>query len=216
MLAAACTPAADACVPHAALPALLSFSQGTAAQPRATCSPAFVALARQANVQSPPLPGLTIAGDGRAATRHLLAWGREQRCPDPEALAADMETLFRGKRLGPARGLLWWRHCQWQRQAARQTCHPPPSLPPHVGAEHSDVRAPGGIDLDRVFKATLRLARKHEVTVDSSFAALVVGARPGCGWRALSCAEAPTGPWCDVGTAAGHEAAWAAAPRRSS
>ena len=37
------------------------------------------------------------------------------------------------------------------------------------------MHAPGGIDLDRVFKATLRLARRHEVTVDSSFAALVIG-----------------------------------------
>ena len=37
------------------------------------------------------------AGDGRAAARHLLAWGRDQHCPDPEALAADMEMLFRGE-----------------------------------------------------------------------------------------------------------------------
>ena len=35
------------------------------------------------------------AGDGRAATRHLLRWGTVQRCEDREALEADMVRLFR-------------------------------------------------------------------------------------------------------------------------
>lgn len=32
-----------------------------------------------------------------------------------------------------------------------------------------------GIDLDGVMKAVLHLARRHEVTIDSNFAALVIG-----------------------------------------
>jgi len=41
--------------------------------------------------------------------------------------------------------------------------------------EFADVRAEGGIDLDAVLKGALRAARNHEVSIDSSYAALVVG-----------------------------------------
>lgn len=74
-------------------------------------------------------------GDGRRAAHHLLRWGRDQRCPNPAALTADMEALF---------------------------------------AERCNVHAPAGIDLDQVLKSTLHLARKHEVTIDSNYAALVL------------------------------------------
>ncbi|KAK9810979.1 hypothetical protein WJX73_003175 [Symbiochloris irregularis] len=39
----------------------------------------------------------------------------------------------------------------------------------------ANIHAAKGIDLDQVMKAILQLAREHEVTIDSSYAALVVG-----------------------------------------
>lgn len=39
----------------------------------------------------------------------------------------------------------------------------------------SQINSPGGIDVDTVLKAVLKLARKHEVAIDSSYAALVLG-----------------------------------------
>lgn len=39
----------------------------------------------------------------------------------------------------------------------------------------ANIKSPHGIDLDQVMKAILGLARQHEVVVDSSYAALVVG-----------------------------------------
>ena len=34
------------------------------------------------------------AGDGVSAAHHILRWGREQRCPDPQLFIAAMDTLF--------------------------------------------------------------------------------------------------------------------------
>ena len=41
--------------------------------------------------------------------------------------------------------------------------------------DRCDVRAAAGIDVDAVLKATLALCRRHEVCIDSQYAALVVG-----------------------------------------
>ncbi|KAK9819987.1 hypothetical protein WJX72_004814 [[Myrmecia] bisecta] len=38
-----------------------------------------------------------------------------------------------------------------------------------------NIHAPEGIDVDKVLKAVLHVARQHEVTIDSSYAALVIG-----------------------------------------
>jgi aarF domain-containing kinase len=37
-----------------------------------------------------------------------------------------------------------------------------------------NLHVPGGIDLDAVLKDVLRLARKHEVCIDSCYASLVI------------------------------------------
>ena len=61
---------------------------------------------------------------------------------------------------------------------AAQECEDPAAFEADVialFAEQADVRAPGGINLDAVLKGMLRLARAHGVTVDSCYAALVVG-----------------------------------------
>ncbi len=39
--------------------------------------------------------------------------------------------------------------------------------------ERCDVHSPAGIDLDAVIKSVLRLARSHEVSIDSNYAELV-------------------------------------------
>ncbi|CAK0783811.1 hypothetical protein CVIRNUC_007011 [Coccomyxa viridis] len=41
--------------------------------------------------------------------------------------------------------------------------------------QECDIHSKRGVDVDRVLKAALHLARKHEVTIDSSYAALIVG-----------------------------------------
>ncbi|GMH32943.1 hypothetical protein BSKO_00777 [Bryopsis sp. KO-2023] len=41
--------------------------------------------------------------------------------------------------------------------------------------EHCDVQSPEGIDLDKVIKSILLLSRNHRVSIDSSYAAMVVG-----------------------------------------
>lgn len=64
------------------------------------------------------------------------------------------------------------------RMSARQRCEDPLAFEKdmvRLFGEHADVRAPGGIDLDAVLKGALRAARTHEVSIDSGFAALVVG-----------------------------------------
>ncbi|KAK9908907.1 hypothetical protein WJX75_004527 [Coccomyxa subellipsoidea] len=75
-------------------------------------------------------------GDGAAGTRHMLAFGKAQTCPEPAAFQADMTAMFR-------------REC--------------------------NIYSASGVDVDRVLKSALHLARKHEVVIDSSYAALVVG-----------------------------------------
>jgi hypothetical protein len=62
---------------------------------------------------------------------------------------------------------------------------PNPSLPYHhlcitltfelLAGRDCNVHRPEGIDVDFVLKEVLQLARKHEVSIDSSYAALVVG-----------------------------------------
>lgn len=41
-------------------------------------------------------------------------------------------------------------------------------------AEKADILSPAGVDLDIVMKDVLRLARRHEVAIDSCFASLVI------------------------------------------
>lgn len=41
--------------------------------------------------------------------------------------------------------------------------------------EHCNIHSDTGIDVDRVIKSMLRLARKHNVSIDSSYASLVLG-----------------------------------------
>ncbi len=40
--------------------------------------------------------------------------------------------------------------------------------------QRCNIHSPSGIDLDTVLKDVLRLARKHEVAIDSSYASLVI------------------------------------------
>ncbi|CAL8461811.1 g1342 [Coccomyxa elongata] len=75
-------------------------------------------------------------GDAAAGTRHMLAFGKHQTCPDPAAFQLDMTAMFRAE---------------------------------------CNIYSARGVDVDRVLKSALQLARKHEVVIDSSYAALVVG-----------------------------------------
>jgi aarF domain-containing kinase len=62
--------------------------------------------------------------------------------------------------------------------ATRQKCPDPAALITDVEElfkKDCNIHQPGGIDLDRVMKSILHLARKHEVSIDSGYAALVVG-----------------------------------------
>lgn len=64
------------------------------------------------------------------------------------------------------------------RMSSRQRCETPLAFEEDMVAlfeRFADVRAPRGIDLDAVLKGALRAARRHEVSIDSSYAALVVG-----------------------------------------
>ena len=64
------------------------------------------------------------------------------------------------------------------RMSSKQRCQQPQAFEQDMVAlfeEFADVRAPKGIDLDAVLKGALRAARRHEVSIDSSYAALVVG-----------------------------------------
>ena len=64
------------------------------------------------------------------------------------------------------------------RMGAEQRCERPLAFERDMVAlfaEHARVRAAGGIDLDAVLKGALRAARAHEVSIDSGYAALVVG-----------------------------------------
>ena len=64
------------------------------------------------------------------------------------------------------------------RMSARQRCEDPSAFEKdmvRLFEASADVRSPGGIDLDAVLKGALRAARAHEVSIDSGFAALVVG-----------------------------------------
>ena len=44
-----------------------------------------------------------------------------------------------------------------------------------MGCSECNIGRAAGIDVDTVLKAVLLLARKHEVCIDSSYAALVLG-----------------------------------------
>ncbi|GAB4817539.1 hypothetical protein N2152v2_004585 [Parachlorella kessleri] len=64
---------------------------------------------------------------------------------------------------------------QW---SARQQCPRPLEFVADMEAlfaRQCDINSEAGIDLDRVMKNVLHLARRHEVAIDSSYAALVVG-----------------------------------------
>lgn len=64
------------------------------------------------------------------------------------------------------------------RMSSRQRCEDPAAFERDMVTlfeQFADVRAPGRIDLDAVLKGALRAARTHEVSIDSSYAALVVG-----------------------------------------
>lgn len=68
-----------------------------------------------------------------------------------------------------------WHILRW---STTQTCPDPPAFTAAMQRmfdEKCDLLGPQGIDLDDVMKSVLRLARQHEVTIDSRYASLVLG-----------------------------------------
>lgn len=62
--------------------------------------------------------------------------------------------------------------------STRQKCPDPAALIADVEElfqKDCNIHQPGGIDLDHIMKSILHLARRHEVSIDSGYAALVVG-----------------------------------------
>jgi aarF domain-containing kinase len=95
-----------------------------------------------------------------------------------EELTPDVRTHFlsflfliaAGDGAAAARHLLRW--------STAQECADPAAFAADMATlfdRACDLRAPAGIDLDAVMKATLQLARTHGVSVDSAYASLVVG-----------------------------------------
>ncbi|KAL4443762.1 hypothetical protein ABPG75_011499 [Micractinium tetrahymenae] len=81
-----------------------------------------------------------------------------------------LHMISRGDGRAAAHHLLRW--------AERQRCPDPEAFIADMEAlfrERCDMRCPAGIDLDAVIKAVLRLARRHEVSIDSNYAELVIG-----------------------------------------
>jgi predicted unusual protein kinase regulating ubiquinone biosynthesis (AarF/ABC1/UbiB family) len=79
-------------------------------------------------------------------------------------------SIAGGNGAAAARHLLAW--------GSPQGCPDPQALTCDMVAlfkEKCDVNSKQGIDLDATMKAILRLARHHQVTVDSRYASLVVG-----------------------------------------
>lgn len=77
--------------------------------------------------------------------------------------------LCTGNGDGAARHLLCW--------ASPQTCIDPAAFTADVRTlfrADCDMQSPSGIDLDDVMKSILQLARKHEVSIDSGYASLVL------------------------------------------
>lgn len=75
-----------------------------------------------------------------------------------------------GDGVGAAEHLLHW--------GVKQKCPDPAAFKKDIVTlfkSECDVHAEAGIDLDAVMKEVLHLARKHEVSIDSNYAALVIG-----------------------------------------
>jgi predicted unusual protein kinase regulating ubiquinone biosynthesis (AarF/ABC1/UbiB family) len=81
-----------------------------------------------------------------------------------------LQHIMAGNGQAAAGHLLRW-------TAGRQACPDPEALTADVcrlAAQRCDVHSSAGVDLDGVMKEVLRLARKHQVTIDSSYASLVI------------------------------------------
>ncbi|PSC71628.1 putative serine threonine-kinase abkC isoform A [Micractinium conductrix] len=79
-------------------------------------------------------------------------------------------TIAAGNGRSAARHLLCW--------AERQRCPDPAAFAADMEAlftERADIFAPEGIDLDAVIKSVLQVARRHEVSIDTHYAELVLG-----------------------------------------
>lgn len=106
-------------------------------------------------------------GDGRRASELLLSWSAHQVKPQP-----------------PADGQ-WGTDSIQSCRACLQECPDTSAFRKDVEAmfaREADIRSPQGIDVDRVLKATLQLCRRHQVSVDSGYASLVLGVAVICGF----------------------------------
>lgn len=82
-------------------------------------------------------------GDGAAGTRHMLAFGKQQSCPDPTAFEADMTDMFRREcNIYSRRGV--------DVDLVQPTLFLLPLFLPCLGAETKSVHAPAHIlDISR-------------------------------------------------------------------
>ncbi len=89
--------------------------------------------------------------------------------PLPQLSHSKNTSETAGDATAAARHLLRW--------TKHQTCPDPVAFARDMArlfAAHADVYSQQGVDLDSVLQGVLRLARRHEVSIDSCYASLVI------------------------------------------